>query len=118
MTIETELKEILLKRMSQEYEDFLSGLYASSPAEIIQASYEKVFKEDILSVVECGVLDAECVKALLKEKYPLDGCYQRWLDEDVTYMEDLRYCMEDYARSTMRGKHYGFESRDTRNHER
>ena len=91
---------------------------ASSPAEIIQASYEKVFKEDILAVVECGVLDTECVKALLKEKYPLDGCYQRWLEEDVTYMEELRYCIEDYAKSTMRGKHQSLEGRESGSYER
>ena len=64
-----------------------------SPDEIIRASYEKVFKEDILAVVESRELEPKYVKALLRENYPLEGCYQRWLEEDVTYMEDLRICI-------------------------
>ena len=42
------------------------------------------------------------MKALLRENYPLEGCYQRWLEEDVTYMEDLRICIEDHAKGLLR----------------
>ena len=102
MTIEKELNDILYERMSREYDDFLTALAMKSPDEIIRASYEKVFKEDILAVVESRMLEPKYVKALLRENYPLEGCYQRWLDEDVTYMEDLRICIEDHAKGMAR----------------
>ena len=104
MTIEKELNDILYERMSREYDDFLMALSAKSPDEIIRASYEKVFNEDILAVVEREMVEPKYVKALLRENYPLEGCYQRWLDEDVSYMEDLRCCIEDHAKELIRYK--------------
>ena len=104
MTIEKELNDILYERMSREYDDFLTALAMKNPDEIIRASYEKVFKEDILAVVESRMIEPNYVKALLRENYPLEGCYQRWLDEDVSYMEDLRCCIEDHAKELIRYK--------------
>ena len=100
--IEQEMNEILLEKISKEYDDFLEKLSLKSPGEIIRAQYEKVFKEDILAVVESRELEPKYVKALLRENYPLEGCYQRWLEEDVTYMEDLRICIEDHAKGFLR----------------
>ena len=88
--------------MSREYDDFLTVLVMKSPDEIIRASYEKVFKEDILAVVESRMIEPKYVKALLRENYHLEGCYQRWLGADVSYMEDLRCCIEDQAKGLMR----------------
>ena len=100
--IERDLNRILLEKMTKEYDDFIERLSMQSPDEIIRASYEKVFKEDILAVVESRELEPKYVKALLRENYPLEGCYQRWLEEDVTYMEDLRICIEDHAKGLLR----------------
>ena len=100
--IEQEMNEILLEKISKEYDDFLEKLSLKSPGEIIRAQYEKVFKKDILAVVESRELEPKYVKALLRENYPLEGCYQRWLEEDVTYMEDLRICIEDHAKGFLR----------------
>lgn len=94
-----ELNQILLEKMTQEYALFINRLITLSPEEIINASYEKVFKEDILSIVSSEVLELGYVKALLRENFPLEGCYQSWLKEEVTYMEDLRSCMEKHAKS-------------------
>ena len=100
--IDKDLNQILLEKMTKEYDEFIEKLSMQSPDEIIRASYEKVFKEDILAVVESGALEPKYVKALLRENYPLEGCYQRWLEEDVTYMEDLRICIEDLAKGFLR----------------
>lgn len=96
------LNQILYKRMSQEYDSFIEKLRHCAPDEIIKASYEKVFKEDILLIVENGELMNSDIRALLSEKYPLDGCYQKWLDEDVSYMEDLKTCVENHAKDITR----------------
>lgn len=100
--IEKELNQILLEIMTLEYELFIKKLMALSPEEIINASYEKVFKEDILSIVSSEDLDPEYVKALLRENFPLEGCYQSWLKEDVAYVEDLRTCMGRHAKSLVK----------------
>ena len=81
-----ELNQILFEKMSQEYELFINRLITLSPEEIINASYEKVFKEDILAIVSSEDLDLGYVKALLRENSPLEGCYQSLLKEEVTYM--------------------------------
>lgn len=107
--IEMDLKQILFERMTQEYDNFINKLMMSEPEKIIKASYEKVFKEDILAIVESGDLSPAHVRALLRENHPLDGCYQRWLDEDVSYMEDLRMCVEDHAKSLMKYKDKEYE---------
>lgn len=99
-----DLNQRLLDKMTKEYDDFIEKLSMQSPDEIIRASYEKVFKEDILAVVESRELEPKYVKALLREKYPLEGCYQSWLEEDVTYMEDLRICIESHAKEFLRYK--------------
>lgn len=107
--MEMDLKQVLLERMTQEYDNFINKLMVSEPEEIIKASYEKVFKEDILAIVEAGDLSPSHARALLYENYPLDGCYQKWLNEDVSYMEDLRMCVEDHAKNLMRYKDKEYE---------
>ena len=49
--IDKDLNQILLEKMTKEYDEFIEKLSMQSPDEIIRASYEKVFKEDILAVV-------------------------------------------------------------------
>ena len=73
---ENELRQMLLERMQQEYDAFIERLLLQAPEVILRASYEKVFKEDIMQIVENGSLAPEHVRALLKEKNPLEGCYQ------------------------------------------
>lgn len=98
---EEEIKNLLYERMMQEYDRFLESTMNQLPAEILKASYEKVIKEDILVIVESGELSAEHMRALLRMQHPLEECYQSWLDEDVSYMEDLRICIEKTAHTLL-----------------
>ena len=109
MEIDKLMQQILLERMQHEYDEFIDGLTMKPVEDIIDAAYEKVSKEDILIAVETGNLSPGQVRALLREGYPLDGCYQRWLEEDINHMEDLILCVEDYAKSLMRNKDKEFE---------
>ena len=98
---ENELRQMLLERMQQEYDAFIERLLLQAPEVILRASYEKVFKEDIMQIVENGSLAPEHVRALLKEKNPLEGCYQNWLREEETYMENLQNSVEKYAKDVI-----------------
>lgn len=100
--VKKELNNALYKRMSHEYDVFIDKLKHMTPDEIIRASYEKVFKEDILLIVENGELSLSDIRALLNETNPLEGCYQNWLDEDISYMDELRTSVENHARNIIK----------------
>ena len=68
--IEKDLNQILLEKMTKEYDDFIEKLSMQSPDEIIRASYEKVFKEDILAVVE----SRDCLRFLYCGGTDGDAC--------------------------------------------
>jgi hypothetical protein len=89
----------LYNKMSDEFEMFLAELKTKPPKEIIQASYEKVFKEDLLLTVEnamdfCEDWDGKA-NALLALDRPLAHLYNCWLYTDVSYMDMLRDCVEN-----------------------
>ena len=92
------INDMLYEKMEKEYHAFLEELEKKDPKEIIASSYEKVFKEDILMTLSVNDLSYDRAKALLRMDSPLEGAYQAWLKQDVTYMEDLRDCIDDYAK--------------------
>lgn len=92
------INEMLHEKVEAEYQNFLEELEKKEPKEIIASSYEKVFKEDIVLALTENELPYDRAKALLRMDYPLEGAYQAWLKQDVTYMEDLRDCVDDYAK--------------------
>ena len=92
------INDMLYEKMEKEYHVFLEELEKKEPKEIIASSYEKVFKEDILMTLSENNLPYDRAKTLLRMEYPLDGAYQAWLKQDTTYMDDLRDCIDDYAK--------------------
>ena len=92
------INEMLHEKVEAEYQNFLEELEKKEPKEIIASSYEKVFKEDIVLALTENELPYDRAKALLRMDYPLEEAYQAWLKQDVTYMEDLRDCVDDYAK--------------------
>ena len=92
------INEMLSAKIDSEYYAFLDELEKKEPKEIIAASYEKVFKEDIMMILSENDLPYDRAKTLLRMEYPLDGAYQAWLKQDTTYMDDLRDCIDDYAK--------------------
>jgi hypothetical protein len=84
-------QEQLYAKLSAEYDAFIEGLKDKPPKDIIESSYEKVFKEDILMCFEYDddMSDKE-IAALLALEFPLDELYRNWLDTDVSHMDDLR----------------------------
>ena len=87
----------LHEKASREYDAFLDGLKRLPPDEIIEHSYEKVFKEDFLLALEYYDFTDDQAAALLSLEYPLDELYHEWLDADSSYMDLLQSCIEDRA---------------------
>ena len=92
------INEMLSAKIDSEYYAFLDELEKKEPKEIIAASYENVFIEDIMMILSENDLPYDRAKALLRMEHPLDAAYRAWLGRDSTYMEDLRDCVDEFAK--------------------
>ncbi len=93
---------LLYEKVKQEYDAFVESLEKLPPKEIINHSYEKVFKEDITMCFEDIDLSNSDAKALYKQKNPLDFVYNEWLSNDFSYMESLRDTIDDSCKIAVR----------------
>lgn len=103
---------LLYEKMANEYDDFLKQTAALPPEQILDHAYEKVMKEDILSLCEECNLEQKEAKALYKSKCPLDKVYQEWLHNDFTYMDMLRDTLDTSAEKSV--KEMQSQSRESR----
>lgn len=70
-----QLKEQLNKKIEKEYDDFIEKMKLLPPEQIIENSYEKIFKEELVTTVRYKKLSKAEIKALLKMNHPLDSLY-------------------------------------------
>ena len=111
MTYDMQMQHHLYERMRFEYGDFIDSLKTLPPEEIINRSYEKVFKEDIMMAVREADLSDDVIRALLRTRCPLDECYNAWLKRDDTYMSELRDTIEDCGKRIIEGQRIRREER-------
>ena len=104
--------ELLYKKLDQEHEAFIADLKTKAPEQIIEASYEKVIKDDLLSIFEYTEFSQTEAKALYKLDKPLDALYQEWLHNDMSYMDMLRDTVHNRIESAV--KELKAKSRDSR----
>ena len=103
---------LLSEKVQNEYNIFLAGLKEMPVERVIESSYEKVFKEDLVICIENGHLEPTEAKALYKQKYPLDYCYVKWRDTDCSYMDMLRDTIDEAAKDAV--KEMKAKSRESR----
>lgn len=94
--------ELLYNKMKLEYDEFISGLSQMTPKEIIDHSYEKVFKEELVIMCESEERSQEEAKALYKLDRPLEALYQEWLHNEYTYMDMVKDTIDDRAKSAVK----------------
>ena len=104
--------ELLYKKLEREHDDFIAELKTKPPEQIIEASYEKVLKDDLLSIFEYTNFSQCEAKALYKLERPLDALYQKWLHNDMTYMDMLKDTVDNRIESAVR--EMKAKSRDSR----
>ena len=88
--------------MQKEYGSFISELKLLPPEKIIDKSYEKVMKENILYACGDDDLLQPQAKALYHLRNPLDDLYKEWLKTEDSLMEDLRYSIRYRADSAVK----------------
>ena len=93
------LKDKVSIKIVNEFNDFIRGLYKLSSQEIVDKSYEKISKEEIVYIVEENDYSDEKYKLMLSEENLLDGLYNEWLTSDGNYNELLGYSVEKFLNS-------------------
>lgn len=90
------LGDLVYEKIKAEYDHFINDLKTKPPSDIVEAAYEIVYKDDILSRFEWeDFLDEEEYSEILKLDNALEYFYNAWLDSDGTdssYLTDsIRY---------------------------
>ncbi len=87
--------ELLYEKVQAEYDNFIEALKQMAPEQIIERAYEKVIKENIVTVIQLNELSISKAEALFCEKYTLDHLYQEWLNTNVSKMQILKDFIDD-----------------------
>lgn len=99
MNNEMKIREEVYNKMEKEYNGFIENIKTKTPEEIIESSYEKVMKYEILCDFEPEFrhYDIERIKSLNKSNDPLEEIYQGWMDWDG----GLHNAIEDSIENTL-----------------
>ena len=87
----------VVQKMKKEYNDYVDKISILSPKEIIDKSYETVYKYEILEMFECDecgifldpVDEQMPYEELLAMDNPLEFLYSEWLKWDGSVLDEL-----------------------------
>lgn len=108
----TELQiERINDKILNEYNSFIEHLKTLPVDQIIESSYEKVYKEDLLIAFRDRKLSYQEAKAMLETAYPLDKLYQEWMKTDVTHTEILNDIIDSCLEKSVKEMKHNARSR-------
>lgn len=99
---EREANDKLYEKMSAEQEEFKAKILSLPSEKILEHAYEYAIREDILCTLENDVLTERQARAMLKSERPLTETYDRWMNLDVRYMDDIRDNLVSQANEVLR----------------
>ena len=94
-----ELNTRLYEKMFAEQEHFRDWLLSQPPAEILNHAYEYTVREDILMSLEYHDLEDSQAKALLKSGKPLKQIFERWENQETSYMDTVWDTVQEQAKA-------------------
>ena len=94
-----ELNTRLYEKMFAEQEQFRDGLLSQPAAEILNHAYEYTVREDILMSLEYHDLEDSQARALLKSGKPLKQIFERWENQETSYMDTVWDTVQEQARA-------------------
>lgn len=94
-----ELNTRLYEKMFAEQEQFRDWLLSQSPAEILNHAYEYTVREDILISLEYHDLEDNQARALLKSGKPLKQIFERWENQETSYMDTVWDTVQEQAKA-------------------
>lgn len=94
-----ELNTRLYEKMFAEQEQFRDWLLSQPSAEILNHAYEYTVREDILMSLEYHDLEDSQARALLKSGKPLKQIFERWENQETSYMDTVWDTVQEQARA-------------------
>ena len=94
-----ELNTRLYEKMFAEQEQFRDWLLSQPAAEILNHAYEYTVREDILMTLEFRDLEDGQARALLKSGKPLKQIFERWENQETSYMDTVWDTVQEQARA-------------------
>ena len=98
MSMNEELKNTLMDKLSREQDKYRDWLKGQPPEEILHHSYEYTVREDILMSMEELTLSEAETRALLLSPSPMAILYDKFSDLETGYMDTIRDSIEDTAK--------------------
>lgn len=94
-----ELNSKLYEKMFAEQEQFRDWLLSQPSAEILNHAYEYTVREDILISLEYHDLEDNQARALLKSGKPLKQIFERWENQETSYMDTVWDTVQEQAKA-------------------
>ena len=94
-----ELNTRLYEKMFAEQEQFRDWLLSQPAAEILNHAYEYTVREDILMSLEYHDLEDSQARALMKSGKPLKQIFERWENQETSYMDTVWDTVQEQARA-------------------
>ena len=94
-----ELNTALYKKVFAEQEKYREWLLSQPPDEILNYCYEYTVREDILMSLEYHDLEDSQARALLKSGKPLKQIFERWENQETSYMDTVWDTVQEQARA-------------------
>ena len=91
------LSQILLDRADAEQQIYIHDLKEKAPDVIIDLSYRKAMRDELLHALKESDLSVNQLKNLLKHEYPLEACYNEWIKNDLSLNEVLKSSIQNCA---------------------
>lgn len=91
--MQEQLNKLLYDKMSREQDAYKEWLLQQSPDKILDHAYEYTVREDILLLIEEGMIPADQAKALLDSQSPLATIFSDFKELETEYMAILRDCV-------------------------
>ena len=98
MSMNEELKNTLMDKLSREQDKYRDWLKGQPPEKILHHSYEYTVREDILMSMEELTLSEAETRALLLSPSPMAILYDKFSDLETGYMDTIRDSVEATAK--------------------
>ena len=89
--------QILCDRAEAEQQAYIRDLREKSPNVIIDVSYQKAVRDELLYTLKETDLSVNQLKNLLKHEYPLEACYNEWVKNNLSMKEILEVSIHNCA---------------------
>ena len=90
------LKDKVIIKITNQYNDFISELYKLSPEEIVNRANEKTIKEEIIYYLQAIDYSPKQYEAMLKDEDLLNELYFEWTSSNEDFYEMLEAPIDKY----------------------